>query len=355
MAVRSSVVHSSHRRQQQYQQDRLEAAEEPERGSTSADAGADDNFDYLRLEQRVVAATAQRAYELPLAAPMGGLASSLASVNFGGIHNVESLNRAYTLFHDLDAIPHDAPKRKSGRRSSIRDSVRTSDASMRDLSEDLSLELAGFDPNVLRAVCSTLLAQGMMHMLDEALLRPKFLDRSDPLHQGEHVVIRWATQQQKGLHIRLNKVAAALPPQIEGQFRGMPRVIKAMADGALQMRAIAATLHLLADLCAAPSAKCHHPRVCLKHSSCPLPPRPPSCPAPHPAHASSPDTGASDRRSYEGSTRTASKPRRPRLPTPCARRCSAGRCAPASRAARSCEPSIRCSTNTTSSCLARSQ
>ena len=95
----------------------------------------------------------KRPRRLKLAAPMGGLASSLASVNFGCIHNVESLNRAYTLFHDLDAIPHDAPKRKSGRRSSIRDSVRTSDASMRDLSEDLSLELAGFDPNVLRAVC----------------------------------------------------------------------------------------------------------------------------------------------------------------------------------------------------------
>ena len=153
----------------------------------------------------MVAATAHRAYELPLTAPMRGLASSLASVNFGGIHNVESLNHAWSLFQDLDAVPLDAPKRTSGRRGS------NERETTRDALADLHTQIGGFDANVLRAVCSTLLAQGMTHMLDAALVRPKFLDRNDPLYHGVQVVITWAKQQQRGLHVRLNKVAAAWP------------------------------------------------------------------------------------------------------------------------------------------------
>ena len=171
----------------------------------------DSDLDLLHADQKAVHVAARRAVGIPYTAPMRGLSTSIAHMHYDLFENTQSLGNAWELFRDLDGIPAEAPRRNSVRR--------TSDNASGDVSgAPAEAALASddrFEPNMLRAVCLTLLAQGMTGSLDQALMRPHFLGRVDPAFVGVQCVASWARGAVQVLHERLNKFAAALPRQID--------------------------------------------------------------------------------------------------------------------------------------------
>eukprot|EP00966_Prymnesium_polylepis_P149451 3452695-Prymnesium_polylepis.1 len=74
-----------------------------------ASEGDEADFAFMRMEQRIIVTTAKRAMKLPFKAPMKSLDRSMGSVQIDFFGSIGSLNNAFDLLVELEAMPEEAP------------------------------------------------------------------------------------------------------------------------------------------------------------------------------------------------------------------------------------------------------
>ena len=173
---------------------------------------------------RAVAQSIAEAHTLPLRASTTNLVHTLSSHSLFEqklFSSMVNLRTSFELLRDLDAIPDDLVQVQR---------------------QGLSSRLTSEDSDILRAVCSGLLAQNMMPALEEALDGGDFLDQGDGVNWAEQVVTNWAMSCVVALRDRLNLFAAALPDSIGDAHRGFrqdPSALEALELAAKQFATLA--------------------------------------------------------------------------------------------------------------------
>ena len=227
-------------------------------------------------QRQQVLQTTEAIMALPESAPVRNLGADWLRrgipTNFFTNHT--SLVRAYELLTDLGAIPfqsavardaHSAasakahlsaissPAKAMARSPRVLSSAPTSSCKPA-LKRQSTMAMREMLPTMLRDVCSGLLAQEMLHVLDEAVVLPHFCEGAlGEETWAQRAVHDWAISKQQSMHQRIEIVARLMPPHVVSVRKSgdivlefnTPEILTAMRVFAQQLRALKNTIDVL--------------------------------------------------------------------------------------------------------------